>query len=343
MIPEGMDTGSVLDALMSSDFAEDEGWADEVEKNKSQLVEIPEPDEDGDFDTPAARAIHGVLDMFAEERVEQDQVLDLFNQVEAALRTQISFIEQMVAEGEADPNNPVHQWIDKGFRRQLEALDIMRGFFDDDDEDRIEDGAAMFQEGTNQMMMGYAEFQRMRLEAMQFQCPHCGAKNLKGSPKCGNCAQKLPHEVLETGLLATVGDGGARQETTTPNLDAVRQALDNWRGGHLTSDELRNEFDQVSARFEAHKADLAREKAGLTELSEQERQIMTTLLANMEQALDDSLAAMDMMTMFFATEDPLHLDRGFDRLTEATSRVIEAYEGFQKVTRKAEQDTGRKF
>ncbi|MCA9793114.1 MAG: zinc ribbon domain-containing protein, partial [Candidatus Eremiobacteraeota bacterium] len=298
---------------------------------------------DGDFDTPAARAIHGVLDLFAEEKIEQDQVLDLFNQVEGALKTQISFIEQLLAEGEADPSNPVHQWIEKGFRRQLEALDYMRGFFDDEDEERIEDGAAMFQEGTNQMMMGYAEFQRMRLEAMQFECPHCGARNLKGSPKCGNCAQKLPHEVVETGLLATVGDGGVKQEASTPNLDAVREALEKWRSGQLSTDELRNEFDQVSARFEAHKADLARERAGLGELSEQERQIMTSLLTNMETALDDSLEAMDAMTMFFATEDPSHLDRGLDRLTEATSRVIEAYEGFQKVTRKAEQDTGRKF
>lgn len=346
---ERPDTDTMLEALFTSDFTRDEdSWNEQVEADRPGAIVIPEPDEEGNFETPASRSINAAWDAFAEDRVDAEQMTEFLDTVGKAIDTQLAFMDQMVAAGEEDPDNPIHQWIYGGFSKQREALDKMKRFFTEGDEAVVEAGLDEFQDGTNQMMQGYAEFQKLRLEAMRISCPKCGADALRGDPKCPSCGTALPQPELPESQMTIISDDGLQttiqeEGLSTPNFEKMDIAVDAWRHDELDKAGLQAVHTEVKGNFDAHLADVKKERQRLNELSAQEQEIMVGLLNGTEEALNKSLAAMEKIGIFFETDDPIHLDRGLDQLWEATKLIIRAYQAHEQIVAKAQKDTGETF
>lgn len=345
---ERPDTETMLEALFTSDFSRDESaWNEAVEADRPDHIVVPEPDEEGHFESPALLALHAAWDAYGEEKAEPDQVLELLERVHKAIGTQLAFLDEMVADGEEDPDNPIHQSIYAGFTKQSAAVERMKTFFEDGDEDCVDVGIAEFQEGTDQMMAGYVEFQKLRIEAMKIACPKCGADNRRGDAKCEKCGTALPQpEKVESKTVAVAAEGvhpTVEEELSTPNFEKVDAAVAAWRDQKIDDKDLKAVFDEVEANLRGHADDVDRERQKLGELGSQEQEIMIGLLNATGEALEQSLGAMERFNLYFETGDAIHIDRAMAQLWEGTKLIIRAYHAHEQVVAKAEKDTGETF
>lgn len=334
----GPDTDAMLGALMDSDFSDDqESWAEAVEADRSQRIDMPEPDEEGNFFSSALEALHLTWEVYEEEDCEEPEVLKVIAEVRKAVDSQLRFLEQTAKSGEADAANPVHQWVQKGLTLQLQGLDTMARYFESGQEELVDQGLALFQQGTNQMMQGFAEFQRMRLEVLQFECPSCGAKNFRGENICSSCSATLPRALAEVSAQ-DVAAGNTPEMLSTANFNRVSAGVDSWRNGEMESATLAAMATELVGVMQAHGQDLKRGQHRLWELDSKERGQMTEWLEKTEEALAGSIQALQAFAQAATKAEAPAVETALDGYWEATQVMIAAYKGLADIVRQA--DTG---
>jgi len=337
------DTDAMLAAFMDSDFTRDEkAWNEEVDKARSvDDSYIPEPDEHGNYTTPVLERLRDSWADYKAGKLDDEQMQAVLDRCLDSIDNMLVVMQQCVQEGLDDPTNPITVSIRTGFYEHREAVQLMKQFFEADNRNAIEEGLAAAQRATNRLMDAFAFFQRLRAAVTHVTCPHCEMENHKSSTKCQECGNPLPGlpDPPEARLLAVAAEGVAADENaavTTPNFQRIADALALWGVHEMEDDALLAEIETVEASMRAHKEANDLDRKDLDGVSGDELKVMQAMVDGVDKALKANLEALEKMKLYWQDGDPEHIRAGFEKLGQATTLMLEAYQFSQTVVTKVE-------
>lgn len=143
-----------------------------LQNNPKKPLRPIEPDEGGDYDSPALLSLREIWDAYLEGEADDGDVMGVIHQIGASLELHLDVLQEQVNSGKSDVYDPVFGTICRAFMSHLEALKHMaKEFAADKDEEQsyFEEGYEMAQEATNQMMAAHdGGMQRIAAKAPQF-------------------------------------------------------------------------------------------------------------------------------------------------------------------------------
>lgn len=340
------DPNALVAAFAASDFSgDDQAWNEAVEQERPpDEFAIPQPDEDGNYQSPSLTRILEAYRRYLETPEERRALLKVIEQAQQGMDRLLSTLELSAEEGLDDAENPIHQAARTGFDEFLAGLEDLQQALAQRDEDAGEQALGALQSATNRIMDAYAFFQKLRNVAMTVACPSCGAENRKGSPKCSECGTVLPtlEEKTEGRIVAENTEGVLRAETapamTTPNYSRLDQAIGLWRTGESDDARLLSEIQAVESNMNGHQAANRAELEDMEGLTEQEVELTTRILGSIDLALTGSLEAIAEMKLYWEDKDPEHLYRGMTQLGPPTQQMIEAFLAMQSLNTDDEEE-----
>ena len=161
----------------------------------------PEPDADGNYDSPALQALGRVWEDFCEEVATADDVMDVIGEIGGFSQAQLRQLDHQVETKTSNPDNESFKLIFEAFEILLDACEFMALEFAEEIPADIEEpeegffvyGFDLVQEATNQMMEGH-KLGMMQIEEMaEVNCPFCSHINQRGQPKCDKCGRAMPN------------------------------------------------------------------------------------------------------------------------------------------------------
>lgn len=333
MAKQRPDAESLIAAFASSDFSRDEhSWAQAVQEARgSDDLSVPEADAQGNFSSPIQTRILTTLAAYDAGEADAEDVLAVIDRAEDVVGNMLAVAHASEEQGLSDPTNPISQATRSAFEQHAEVLAALRRLIEDKGPDTREAVLELLQDATNELVESYANFQRLRLASMTVLCPTCGAQNRSGSAKCSACSHPLPAPIQEkdSRLLAVAAEGVIVADVVvpikTPNYERLERAVSAWESGDIDDDAFEAEVRSVETNMQAHREANEAERADLAELTEDEQQVMLSLLDSVDQALDANLQALDQILVFFTSKNPKTLKSGFDNFAAATRQIVEAY------------------
>jgi hypothetical protein len=324
------DTSSLVAAFASSDFSpNDAEWGQAVARERgSDDLSVPEPDEEGNYDSSIFRAVSSAWQQLCAGAIEDEQFLGLLQKGYQRVETMLRVQQNCVSEGIDDSNNPITQALLVGLNEHRDVFDRFSVAVELRDQHLGYEALADLQHATNHVVQTYAWFQRLRTEAMQMQCPSCGTQTRRDARKCPSCGlslQALP--AAQPRLLAVASEGTLKPlpTVTTPNYQRIERALSSWQKQELQDSALHVEISVVVQNMQAHRRANQAERRELADLSEEEQSVLLGLLDAIDEALQMNLDALQTMEQYFRTGESDDLRDGFDRLGPATAQVVQAY------------------
>jgi hypothetical protein len=325
------DASSLVAAFASADFSRNESdWNQAVARTRGAGdLSIPEPDDQGNYDSAVLRALASGWHQFRSGDVSEVQFLGLLGRAHSRVDTMFKVQQQCVDEGLDDPENPITQALLTSLRRHREVFDKLSVAAELRDERLGGEALTDLQQVTNEMVKAYAWFQHLRAEVLRMPCPSCGAETRRDARKCAHCGQilqALPE--TQTRLLAIASEGTvapAPAPVSTPNYLRIDQAFTLWQQQQIDDRSLAAEIELVSGNMLAHRKANADERQELAGLIPEEQGQMEWLLDAIDRALERNLEALRMMELYFTTGNSDHLRAGFERLGPATQELVQAY------------------
>lgn len=343
------DAESLVAAFASSDFSRDErAWNDAVAEDRGpDDLQIPEPDEDGNYSNSALDAIMDAMAAHEKGEMSDKEFLALLDRIQVAINDTLAVMDAFIQDGLDDARNPINESLQAGFEEHAEAVDFIRDGIKKKDNRTRSKGLLMVQQATNRIMDAYAFYQRLRNAVTVVFCPQCSAENKLGSDKCGSCHTALPNVVRETApgrLLAEAADGVLRTESThfikTPNYERIEQAYQRWRERDITDEQFKAELEAVEANMVTHREYNNSEREDLDDLEADERALMIKFLDAVDDAIESNLQALNRMKLYFESHDPQPLAQGFDMLAVATTKMVEAYLAQEAMLNQPDEEPG---
>ncbi len=341
------DADSLVAAFASSDFSSDsESWSSAVAADRPpDELQIPEPDEDGNYSTPALIAVYDALDEFDAGNMKESEILRLFDRIQKTVDDMLVVMDVCVQEGIDDPSNPINEAIAAAFEEHLDALDLLRGATTNKDMAKRGKALTALHAATNRLVDAYAFFQRLRNAASVVYCPNCSNENKFGQSQCSRCKTTLPvgdNLTLQGRLLAEASDGVLHSESAffikTPNYERIETAYTQWKANAISKSELRSELEAVEQNMATHREFNRSERQDLDDLDAEELQMMTKFLNAVDDAIEANLAAINRMKLYYENSDQLNLQQGFDMLALATTKMVEAYLAQEAMMQHAESE-----
>ncbi len=341
------DAESLVAAFASSDFSSDsESWNSAVEADRPpDEMQIPEPDEDGNYSTPALIAVYDALDEFDAGTLKEAELMKLFDRIQKTIDDMLVVMDVCVQEGIDDGSNPINEAIATAFEEHLDALDLLRGASTNKDLAKRGRALTALHTATNRLVDAYAFFQRLRNAASVVYCPNCSSENAYGQSLCSNCKATLPIVENVAGqrrLLAEASDGVIHSESAffikTPNYERIENAYTQWKANAIGKAELKAELEAVEQNMATHRDFNQSERQDLDDLDPEELQMMTKFLNAVDDAIEANLAAISRMKLYFENSDQLNLSQGFDMLALATTKMVEAYLAQEAMMQHAEAE-----
>lgn len=343
----GADINKMMNAMFEADFsAGEETWEEAVEKEAVEVEFVmPEPDENGNFETPALRTLREYWHEYFNMTREMEEVQSVMEKICQVIEERQDLMEVGISEMGDSAEHPVNKDIYEAFELHKDGLDLMAQYFETQDENQVNEGLKIVQEATNLLMAAFLRFREAMMIEMRILCPACAAENIKGDDKCVKCGFKLPVEILadvpEGGrIISEEGFAAEEDDLTTDNYDQIAAAMAGWKEREIDDNQLLAEITEVEGRFAAHKQSLLIEKSDMRGLNESEKRIFTDLTNVIEEALNENLAALALMKEYFNDNNPMNLDNGFNAFWEATRLIIksfEASENLQKMVNKSKE------
>lgn len=303
----------------------------------------PEPDENGDYESPALVALRRVWNDFCEEIATEEQVLDVVAEIGRFCQHNAELLESQIESGVSDPEDPGFALILEAFEMMLEACEYLAlEFVEPDPEDEVEEpeegffpyGVELVQEATNQMMQGHTLLMQHIQEISEINCIFCSQPNSRENQRCSKCGRVLPQigSQQPSGSFSAVSaeglDGPQTQGSEgelTRNYVFVARAVSGWQSGHTSPEELAQVLEGVEQNLLAHLEDTERQQVQLKKApAEQQAALMEAVLMTQE-ALDASLAAVERIQSSFENEEETHLQLGLNEFEEASRSMIVAY------------------
>ena len=261
-------------------------------------------------DSHILEALHATWDAYASEEIEESDVQRVLDFVESLVNQQVQSLEEAVEKTGADRFDPARVVILQGFQAHLQGLDVMRRFFDEDDEGLIEEGLAIMEDATELLFEGL----EIGLEAFEQSppkaCPQCSADNDRASGYCHACNAVLP--VLPSPAESTVSWSepsfhDPTESETTDEFATVADALEQWQNSAITSTQFCRLLLPVKTAVE--------------------RDLMTLLEGEDEEPavepLQGFLAALALLSDSVARDEPEGVGRSMAELAQATLSLLE--------------------
>lgn len=299
----------------------------------------PLPDEDGNYDSRALRALSKVWEDYCEEIATAENVMGVIQEIALFSQAQLSGLEQQIEQGVSSPENESFALIFEAFELLLEACDVMALEFSDElpedveepEEGFFESGFQLVQEATNQMMEGHIKAMAHLDSISQVSCPFCSHSNSRDDQKCSKCGRALPLPQTTSGGLDVKESQGLEQsglsegEESTRNYVMTHRVLEAWKAGAVTPEQLAEFLDQLEGNFSGHLKDIERQSEQLARAPKSQQEALCQALEKTKTGLGMSLEAVAKMRQAFELEDDRYLFFGLTDLESASKILLEAY------------------
>lgn len=313
----------------------------------------PEPDEDGNYDSPALKALSQVWEDFCDEEVGPEEVLGVIHEVGGFAHFQIQTLEAQIDQGISDPDNEAFALIFEGFELLLEAAEIMLMEFAEELPEDVEEpedgfftsGFDLVQEATNQIVKGH-NLAMEHIEAMaEVSCPFCQHVNSRDNQKCGKCGRPLP---VSSGMEAQQGSmnvverqglekkpAGGGEGGLTRNYAQTAHMLEGWKAGAVGAEQLAHYLDGLEANFQGHLQETIQQAEMIKRAPQEQQEGLFQALDMTQRGLEMSLESIAKMRLAFDNEDDRYLFFGLSDLEEASKVLVEAYWANKKAAGKS--------
>jgi hypothetical protein len=292
--------------------------------NSGPSSHFPQPDEDGNYDSPPLAALRRCWDAVLEEEATFED-LELTLQAYAdRVQFELDALQQQVASGFSDPKDPIFSRIVEAFGDQLKAVDQCFLEFDEAGKQHMELGLAQAQKANNKLMAACLELNQ-RVEAMsRLDCPFCGKSTPRGLERCESCSRVLPqaagdHARSSFSLLQADGlqSGGGGGRPMTANCLELTRAVDQWKQGGLDWDQLGDLLDVLEGRLETHRQG---------NLSDMQQGDPDGLLGQTDAALTLGLNALDHMRLAWTHDDGSYIEVGLSQFQTASDQLLSIFQ-----------------
>lgn len=301
---------------------------------------VPEPDEDGNYDSRALKALRRVWEDFCQEIATDENVMGVIQEVGFYSLAQLRGLEQQVDQGISDPENESFGLIFDAFELVVEACDFMALEFaeeipedlEEPEEGFFEYGLALVQDATNQMMEGH-KLAMEHIEAMSYvNCPFCSHLNYRENAKCDKCGRSMPTAPTQSGGAVNLKEhqGLERPDAVpdgevTKNYVMASQLLEAWKAGAVSPEQLAESLDNLEQNFAGHLKELEQQEKMLERAPDSQRDALFEALDKTRHGLDMSLEAVAKMRQAFDRQDDRYLFFGLTDLEEASKLLVEAF------------------
>lgn len=308
----------------------------------------PKPDADGNYDSPALKALGRVWEDYCEEIAGPGDVMDVIAEIAGFSQAQLRQLEHQVESKVSNPENEAFKLIYEAFEILLEACEFMALEFaeelppdlEEPEEGFFEYGFDLVQEATNQMMAGHLKGME-HIEAMaEVSCPFCSHVNQRGEPKCGRCGRALPTAV-DAGQALNVKEhqGLERKQpgeegNLTKNYAMAAHLLEGWKAGAVGAEQLAQFLDQLEENFAGHLGDTDKQERMIGRAPVSQQAGLLEALSLTRQGLQMSLDSVAKMRLAFENEDDRYLFFGLGDLEEASKLLVEAYWANKEASKK---------
>lgn len=238
-------------------------------------------DDEGNFESHILNALESAWDAYEEEEIGEEEVSSVLDFVESLVEDQIKGLESSASSGQISALEASRVAVLGGFYQHLTAIDLMRRFFKEQQDDLIDEGLELIQQATNKIVEACYEEASAPPPKL---CLYCQEPNERSAARCVKCSKVLPVAVenfVAQTLLATEGEAlPDGQDETTEEFIIVSDALERWRQDEIDDKEC------LQALSKAH--DLLRsDLQGLSDTdSEAVREGIKRSLASLEQLIN---------------------------------------------------------
>jgi hypothetical protein len=285
-----------------------------------------EPDEDGNYQSPALQALIEVWDDYESERADQDEVLKVIQRVEAFAQDKIQAMDKEGESEEVDLHDPNRVAIYIAFQDHLVGLGKMKEAFSQQSFDLVDESFEVLQAATNQMVLGLHGLIEDEERYAPVLCIQCSEKNQKGTSYCAHCGAILPKIEQENKkqLLAVAEPDQSIEEggETTPNYMEVAEAHESWTEQTLSDQEFYDVLVAVRERHVAQHTEVCQTLAELEGSDAAAEQLEH--LDSFAAVLELNATALDTMLNALEQARPEGVEQGLDDLAEATVKLVEA-------------------
>jgi hypothetical protein len=297
----------------------------------------PEPDADGNYDSPALQALGRVWEAYCDEVATPGDVMDVIAEVGGFSQAQLGQLEHQLETKVSNPDNESFKLIFEAFEILLDACDFMALEFAEEIPEDIEEpeegffpyGFELVQEATNQMMEGHKLGMKQIAEMAEVNCPFCSYVNERGQPKCGKCGRALPNATDAGSALNVKEHQGLEKkqpgQDLTKNYAMTAHLLEGWKAGAVGVEQLSEFLDQLEQGFVGHLEETDRQEKMIARAPASQRPGLLEALGKTRQGLQMSLESVAKMRLAFDNQDDRYLFFGLGDLEEASKVLVEAY------------------
>lgn len=277
-----------------------------------------------------------------QEKASPEQVMDVIAEIGRFAQHNLGLFEARIESGESDPEDPGFSLIIEAFELVLEACEQMAlEFVDPDPDDDVQEpeegffdfGLALVQEATNQMMEGHQLTLDYIASIGQVNCPFCSTRNSRENARCDKCGRSLPvsdplpegpgfSSVQEEGLDRLRGPASAE---VTENYVVLARAVEGWKSQAVSQGQLEAIIDEVEAKLLSHLDDTELQEQILRKAPASRQPALAEAVAMTQDALDQSVTAIERMRLAFEKEDGAYLDLGLSDFEEASRLMVRSF------------------
>jgi hypothetical protein len=303
--------------------------------------QLPVPDQDGNYDSPPLRALRLVWSDHLAGIATPEHVMDVIAELGRFAQHNLGLFETKIESGESDPEDPGFSLIIEAFELILEGCEHMAlEFVDPDPDDDVEEpeegffvhGLALVQEATNQMMEGHQLTLDYIASISQVNCPFCGQPNSREGSRCRKCGRALPQNepaAVPGSLSSAVQSEGLESAESlgdvTENFVLLARAVAGWNSGNVGHQELASLIDHVESRLLAHLEETESQQQLLKKAPPARQPALAQAVEMTQEALDQSLAAIERMRLAFEKEDDTYLHLGLSDFQAASRLMVRSF------------------
>ena len=275
------------------------------------------PDENGNFSSPALRALEDVWDDLDAGYADSGEVRKVMERIESFVREKIAEMERDGQSQSVDLLDPNRVAILGAFQDHLSGLKVMREGLEAEDYDSVDRSFDILQSATNRMVNGLSGIVEDAERYVVIRCVQCSAENEKGAGFCCGCGAILPKVEQETDsrVLAVAGEDQTGGDETTPNFMEVAEAHEDWEAGRIEPEQLYLVLQQVRerqvAQYEEVQKELSRDQSPRAHLQ--------SFLSALEQAAE----SLDQMLLGLEQAEVNRVEAGLSEYAEATIKLVE--------------------
>lgn len=275
------------------------------------------PDENGNFSSPALRALEDVWDDLDAGATDPTEVQMVIERVEAFVREKISEMERDGQAQSVDLLDPNRVAILGAFQDHLTGLKVMKEGLNEEDYDSVDHSFDLIQSATNRMVTGLSSIVEDGDRYVLIRCVRCSAENEKGTGFCCGCGAILPkvEQEKDRRVIAVASEEQSRDEETTPNFIEVSEAHEDWEAGRVEPEQFYKVIQQVRERQVGQYEEVQRELSN----DHSSREHLQSFLSALEQAAE----ALDQMLLGLEEADVSRVDSGLNDYAEATIRLMD--------------------